>query len=537
MNILLCPDKFKGSLSSENVCLALEKGLLESNTNLTVEIHPMADGGDGSVEILLPLLKLDPITHSCVDPLNRKISAKYYHSEGTAFIELASASGLILLKDNERNPLITTTYGTGLMIKDAIERGFKNILLFIGGSATNDGGIGIASALGFKFLDKQGIPLAPIGESLRKIHTIVKCADYSSVNITVLCDVTNPMYGSNGAAYIYAGQKGASINDIEILDLGLRNFADVLHSQYDIDLSNEAGIGAAGGVSASLIGLLDAKLENGFDMLADITRLEDAIKRADLIITGEGKIDRTSFDGKVVGNVLNLCNKNNKPCGLVGGIIENKEIYNLEFVFQKSIFTLAKDLNQAISSAEEFLYRIGLDIGTNHINLLSKLNIEMKVFHEIENKLQADGYTLERKDVNRPWGGFFVINESHKQQFINQFFEGKLTSNVNSEMKLSPKILIVAPNKRLSWQYHHRRSELWQVVDGSVGVVRSETDLEADMKIYHTGARIEIANGERHRLIGLESYGVVAEIWVHENANNPSDEDDIVRIQDDYGRK
>ncbi len=160
----------------------------------------------------------------------------------------------------------------------------------------------------------------------------------------------------------------------------------------------------------------------------------------------------------------------------------------------------------------------------------------MEVFKRIEKSLIKQGYTFESIDFNRPWGGFFVLNECHKQQFINQFFEGKLNNKLNVEMKLSPKILIVAPNQRLSWQYHHRRSELWQIVEGTVGIIKSASDIENNMATYSIGDRIEISMGERHRLIGLDEYGIVAEIWIHENPNNPSNEDDIVRLQDDFGR-
>ena len=160
----------------------------------------------------------------------------------------------------------------------------------------------------------------------------------------------------------------------------------------------------------------------------------------------------------------------------------------------------------------------------------------MEIFKRIEEKLKGEGYTFERVDFERPWGGFFVLNEEHKQQFITEYFEGKLSDHADINMKLSPKVLIVAPDKRLSWQYHHRRSELWQVVEGTVGVVKSDTDAETPIEHYTPGDRIELAKGERHRLVGLSEYGVVAEIWIHEDRDDPSDEDDIVRLQDDFGR-
>ena len=223
MKILLCPDKFKGSLSAEQVCHAVREGLLSVDSNLEIISHPMADGGDGSIEILKSLLKLKGIKIQTLDGLKRNIEAKYYYNDDSAFIELASASGLVLLSKAERNPMTTSTLGTGLMMKDALERGFKKLYLFIGGSSTNDAGIGIAQALGFDFLDKKDSSLDPIGSNLGKIHKIVNnnLYNFENMEITVLCDVTNPMHGPNGAAFVYAAQKGATDQDIIYLDIVL----------------------------------------------------------------------------------------------------------------------------------------------------------------------------------------------------------------------------------------------------------------------------------------------------------------------------
>ena len=158
------------------------------------------------------------------------------------------------------------------------------------------------------------------------------------------------------------------------------------------------------------------------------------------------------------------------------------------------------------------------------------------LFHRIKEALISKGYTFERTDFERPWGGFFVMNENHTDQFIKDFFDASVDFEIKPDLKLSPKILIVAPKKRLSWQYHHRRSELWRVVEGQVGVVKSDTDEEKDLQKHAVGERIKLAKGERHRLVGLDDFGVVAEIWIHEDASNPSDESDIVRLQDDFGR-
>ena len=366
MKILLCPDKFKGSLTAEEVCRSIRKGILRTNPTSQIVSHPMADGGDGSVDILIKKLNLNKVALETLDPLGRKISTAYYISKDAAFIELASASGISLLKTEERNPLYTSTEGTGLIIKNALDHGFKKIYLFIGGSATNDGGIGIANALGFDFLSKEGTKLKPLGQHLEKIKRIENqnFFDFESVDFTVLCDVKNPMHGTNGAAHIYGKQKGATPEEIQILDKGLKNYDDVLKQQFNQDIHTIPGMGAAGAVGASLVGLMQAQLRNGFEMIAQLTDFETQLKEADLVITGEGKIDSTSFNGKVVGNVLDSCKKNSKPCGVVGGIIEECEELNYPFAFSKSILPRANHQSDAMSSAKKYLIEIGEEIGS-----------------------------------------------------------------------------------------------------------------------------------------------------------------------------
>ena len=376
MKILICPDKFKGSLSAEMVCAAIKRGLLSVDGNLKITNHPMADGGDGSIEILKSILKLSLVKIQTLDPLFRKMEAEYYCNNDAAFIELASASGLVLLSEDERNPMMTSTIGTGLLIKDALDKGFKKIYLFIGGSATNDGGIGIAQALGYKFKNEAGTHLEPIGCSLTKIDRVdyEGIYDFKEIEIDVLCDVTNPMFGNHGAAYVYAAQKGASSDDIRTLDLGLQHYAKILEIQYQKDVNNLPGVGAAGAVGASLVGLLNANLQNGFNMLSKATNLESAIKNSDLVITGEGKIDHTSFKGKVVGNVMDICNKYKVPCGVVGGIIDIDEDIPSNFFFHHSIMPLAKNLNEAMRESEYFLKEIGNDIG-HQLQMINKKNL------------------------------------------------------------------------------------------------------------------------------------------------------------------
>lgn len=367
MKILLCPDKFKGSLTALQVCVSLRAGLLEQNPNLDIIMHPMADGGDGSIDILKTQLKLKSNKVNTVDPFGRSIEAVYYYSDDMACIELASASGLALLDKMDRNPMLTSTVGTGLMIKDAIENGFNKINLFIGGSATNDGGIGIAQALGYDFYSDKNEKIDPIGGNLEKIKSIrdTKQFDFESIEINVLCDVENPMHGPNGAAHIYASQKGAKKHDIIKLDNGLKNYDQLLKAELNKDISNIPGMGAAGGVGASLVGLMNAKLQNGFQMLAGLTKLEDAIHASQIVITGEGKIDKTSFQGKVVGEVLLLCKRHAVPYGIVSGMFEEINKKNLNSIFQKSIISLAQNFEDARHSPEKYLIAMGRELASS----------------------------------------------------------------------------------------------------------------------------------------------------------------------------
>jgi len=333
-------------------------------------MQPLADGGEGSLQILKSILNLISIKVKTVDPLGRNIEAEYFHLDDTVFIELANASGLRLLDEHERSPLITSTRGTGLMMKDALIRGFKKIYLFVGGSASNDAGIGIAQALGFDFLSENGDQLDPIGSNLIEIKEVKDNGrfDFEDVQIKVFCDVTNPMHGFNGASYVYAQQKGGNESDIKLLDNGLKNYDNVLKGQFQKHVCNIQGIGAAGAVGASLVGLMRAKLENGFKMLAELTQLEDAIRAADYVVTGEGKIDHTSFQGKVVGNVLELCKKNNTPCIGVSGIIDSED-KSSALLFTKSIISIADNLQDAMESAEKYLFEIGAEIGVEIIGI------------------------------------------------------------------------------------------------------------------------------------------------------------------------
>ena len=368
MKILIAPDKYKGSLSAIQVCDAIIKGLKTNKSKLDIISCPMADGGDGSLETINHYFNLEPVELIVNDPLFRPIKSTYYISKKTAFIEMSSASGLVLLKKEERNCMKTSSYGTGELIVDAIKNGIKNINLFIGGSATNDGGIGIASALGYHFYDSLGKSLSPIGQNLLLINSIDKSElkfDYQKVKVKVICDVNNPLYGQDGAAYVYATQKGANSSEIKQLDEGLINLASKL-KKHDFPIIDKIpGAGAAGGVGGGSIAFLGAKLISGIQNFIEITQLESLIKDSDIVITGEGRLDSQTEKGKVVSGVFSLAKKYNKPLIVVCGDEEEGISDKLGLKKVYTVLDRTNSIDEAIENAEKYLTEIGADILSN----------------------------------------------------------------------------------------------------------------------------------------------------------------------------
>lgn len=299
--VVIVPDSFKGTFSATEVCRIVKSELKKRYPDLEAAEIPVADGGEGTVEALLTAMGGERIYCTVKSPLGRDITAFYgILPDGTAVIEMAQASGLTLEKEN--NALKSSTYGTGQLILDAVSRGIKSILIGIGGSATTDGGIGALRALGTYFYDKHGKEVPLCGEGLSLIEKIdISGLDkrFGECNITVLCDVVNPLYGENGAAYVFSPQKGASEKDVLFLDDGLRNLARVSRTALGEDFSLCEGAGAAGGLGFGLMAFLGARLTKGIEYVLDKADFSEKIKDADLIITGEGKLDRQSLMGKV----------------------------------------------------------------------------------------------------------------------------------------------------------------------------------------------------------------------------------------------
>ena len=356
MKILIAPDKFKGSLTAQEVSLAIQRGIHRFNPDIETLLLPMADGGDGSLAVLQQYRSLETIEKTVSDPLFRPIQASYQLDRQQAYIEMAAASGLVLLNKSERNCLLTSTLGTGQLIADALQRGAKEIFLFVGGSATNDGGMGVAQALGYRFLDTQKQALPPIGQSLSKVAHVDATQVFvasSQIKITILCDVKNPFYGPQGAAVVYAPQKGAGPAAVEELDQGLRHFNQILIQHGYPDLSQLAGAGAAGGLAGGMFALLKGQLQSGIQFFQSLTQLSTHLKSADLLFTGEGQLDSQTMEGKVVGGVAALARAANVPVIVICGQqrLDSSAAPPFERVY--SILDISANLPEAMSQAAE----------------------------------------------------------------------------------------------------------------------------------------------------------------------------------------
>ena len=327
MNILLVPDSFKYSLSAQEVALAMEEGIKDVFPEFSVISQPVADGGEGTILALINACGGNVITEETCDPLFRPIQSNYgVLADNIGVVEVAEASGVSLLMDKERNPMLTSSLGTGKQIVSVLEKGVRRLIIGLGGSGTNDGGIGVLHALGYRFYDEDNQELPPIGKSLLQIRSISSkersiCLD--NVKIQLAVDVTNPLYGEKGAAYIFAPQKGATDEMVYELDQGLRQFHRVASQFLGSDFSEDTeGFGAAGGIAFGLVAFLGAEIVSGIKLVSKQVNLEEKIKVADLVISGEGKIDSQSLEGKVISGIAKLTTKHKKPLVLLGGMVD-----------------------------------------------------------------------------------------------------------------------------------------------------------------------------------------------------------------------
>jgi glycerate 2-kinase len=299
MNFLVACDSFKDALDAAGVCRAIAAGLKRSHPGAVIMQMPLSDGGEGLLEVLRAPLGLEWAEADISDPLGRIVRARYGLSADTCVVEMAEASGLQRLTLAERDPLTASTFGTGQLLADARARGARRAILAIGGSATNDAGIGAASALGWKFLDANGAALSPNGGHLAAVAKII-AAPPPFDSMEVLCDVTNPLYGPTGAAWIYGRQKGGSDETLARLDDGLRHIAEVVKTQLGRDVAETPGAGAAGGLGYGAMVFFGAQLRRGIEIVLDLTGFDAAVRKADIIITGEGHLDGQSAQGKLI---------------------------------------------------------------------------------------------------------------------------------------------------------------------------------------------------------------------------------------------
>ena len=322
MKAVVVMDSLKGSLSSMEAGEAAKAGILAANPEATVIVKPLADGGEGTTEALVCGLNGRLKTIQVTGPIYEPVIAQYGIIDEVAVIEMAQAAGLPQIPTEKRNPLVTTTYGVGEMIKACVESGCKKFIIGIGGSATNDAGIGMLMALGYKFLDANGQEVVQGGQGLSQIVSI-DASDVlpglSSCEFKIACDVTNPLYGEQGAAYIYAPQKGATPEIVKTLDDGLRHFARVVEGDQKADFANLPGAGAAGGLGFAFTAFLNGTLQSGVQMILEETKLEEVLKGADYVLTGEGRLDHQTAMGKAPIGVAKLAKKYGcKVIGLAG---------------------------------------------------------------------------------------------------------------------------------------------------------------------------------------------------------------------------
>ena len=356
MNFLLIPDSFKGTLSSTQVCQIMSDKINALFDNAIVKSIPVADGGEGSVDCFLASMGGEKVYADCHNPYMEQMQGFYglIDNGKTAVIEMSACAGLPMV-ENRKNPLLTTTYGVGELINDACNRGVKKIIMGLGGSCTNDFGCGCASACGIKFFDKDKNAFVPTGKSLIDIKSI----DYSGLNpklndieIVTMCDIDNPPFGINGASYVFAPQKGADNQTVQILDKGVKHLCEVIKGSTGVDLSNLSGGGAAGAMGAGMVAFFNSKLKMGIDTVLDTVGFDNLLNGVDYVFTGEGKIDGQSLRGKVVMGVARRCKQKGVPVIAVVGGAESDltDAYNQGVT---SIFTINK-LPQDFSISRNF---------------------------------------------------------------------------------------------------------------------------------------------------------------------------------------
>lgn len=367
--VVVASDSFKGCLSSWQVAQAVEKGIHDIVPGCEVVKLAVADGGEGSMDALMTTLGGSPVRLMVSDPLGRPVEASYARIDGsTAVVEMARASGLTLLLPEERNPLLTSSYGTGQLIADALDKGCRRFMICIGGSATNDAGTGMLEALGYRFMDAAGDNLRCCGGALSRICSIDSSDVHPALKdarFVVACDVDSPFCGPEGASYVYGPQKGASQEMVAQLDEGMRHFAQIISQTTGVDVADMPGAGAAGGLGGAFKAFMDADLHRGADMVLDAVGFDEIIKDADLVITGEGRIDRQTLSGKLPYVVARRAAVQNIPVVALCGCAQVSELPCFELIIQITPpdMPLEKAMSPEVSSSAICkLAKLALDV-------------------------------------------------------------------------------------------------------------------------------------------------------------------------------
>jgi glycerate kinase len=362
MKVVIAPNALKSCLTATQAAEALARGVARASPDIDIVQVPVADGGDGLADVLVNALNGVERTALVTGPCGDPVLASFCHvpARRLAAIEMATASGLALLAKNRLNPLLTTTFGTGELIKAALDLEISHLIIGIGGSATNDGGIGMATALGARFLDGNGHPVEPIGGVLATIERIDLSgldSRLAAVRIEVICDVDNPLLGERGAAHVYGPQKGATPDQVRMLDAGLANLATIIERDLGLDVRGLPGAGAAGGLGAGLKAFLKAELRRGVDLVLDLVGLNERLRDADLVITAEGQIDFQTAFSKAPAGVAERARAHGVPCIAIAGSVGSglEALHNLGI---NAVFSLCPgpvSLEQAIASGGNYL--------------------------------------------------------------------------------------------------------------------------------------------------------------------------------------
>ena len=361
MKIVISPDSFKGTLTALEAAKSIENGVKRANLNIETVLLPVADGGEGTMETLVLATKGHFVETYVLDPLGREIEACFgvLGNQSTCVIEMASASGITLLHNNERNPRKASTFGTGQLIQKALDQGFRDFIICIGGSATNDAGVGMLRALGLRLLDENGRDVQNSIEGLYEVNTL----DFSNwdrrlkdTTVAIACDVNNPLVGEKGATAVFGPQKGVKAEDIAFFDQALTHFANVVDTEKGIRLHEYQGAGAAGGMGGALIAFLDGKFHQGIALVLDVMKYREKIQDADFIITGEGKSDHQTLHGKAPMGVLHYAKQFAIPTVLLSGSIDEQDQEILAQHFQEITSVVDETITSEMAMKEASKY-------------------------------------------------------------------------------------------------------------------------------------------------------------------------------------